>query len=695
MDRLSLIWVIFCKELIEILRDRRSVAAVIVVPLILYPCLLIFAIRAAQKEQSSITTQPITVQVNDDRSKRDLEWIISTAADSAGAEMPLRDQFVVVIGSAPQSALSDHIQLHVSLTPVDRTMSLGGDTRISVVYSESDAYSRHALERFRSLVATYSRLVARHRLSMALSKTEQPSAGPTADPESLLQPLTLEEEPLTTHKEQGAWFLGFMLPAILVVMAIMSSIHPATDLTAGERERGTLETLLVTPTPVGDIVLGKYLVVLAVGMLTAAINVISIGATLYIGGMQNALIRELPIRFSLSTLSAVLLCMIPFSMLFAAVLIAVCSFARTFKEAQSYVTPIGICSLFLAYGANLPSVRLEGFMLVVPVGNMALLVRELIEQKLGIGQNALIVLLSTTLYAIAVLLLAMRLFGQEAIMFANPRSYGAVLARRLFPRRERPTTTHALLLAAILFPIAFYLHTLPARSGSPSAGGWLLVMQQLFLFIFLPACLAIYLKADLARTFGWRPVLGRAWVTAVLIGLPGGILASELRRWGVWMAPMPLEAGAQMSSLCAESGGIWLTMLFSLLLAVAQESMFRGFILSGLTSGMGRWAAILASALVFAAFSTLWGQLWPALPLGVLLACLALQAGSIWPCVLVNTIMMCLAVLPGLPHHLPGPLLAVSGILCCAGLFMCRHPAYRKQDFPASKPQCTTAAQNV
>lgn len=691
MARLSLIWAIFCKEFSEILRDRRTLAVTIIVPLVLYPCLMMFTIRTAELQQSTILARRMVIEVEDSRSKHDLEWIISKSAAAAHVPKPGTDQFVVVVGHTPPQQLGDAIQL--SLSPVDRDPSSNATLQVSIRYSEINTHSRNAMEQIRSVIAQYGRLVARHRLSLVLVATEG-SVKSDTDLDSLLQPVEVHPQPVAMEKQRGAWFLGMMLPAILVAMAIMSSMYPAIDLTAGERERGTLETLLASPTPVGDIVLGKFLAVVAMGMLTAALNVISVGATFYVGGLEIAAIQELPIRFSFSVLVTVLLCMIPFVMLFAAILIGACSFARTFKEAQSYVTPIGICSLFLAFAVNMPSVRPGGLLLVVPIGNMALLVRELLEGRTGLFDHVTVVLLSTALYAIAALLLAIRCFGQEVIMFGDSRSVGTILARRLFLPTPRPTVTQTLLLTAVLFPITFCLQSLLAQATWTDPWRWLSPIQYLVLFLAFPTGLALYLKVDLSETFSLRLPSGRAWAAALCIGLSSWVLADALASLQARIMPLSpelMEQQARMKSAVADPSGLLAVMLLLSVLAISEEFLFRGFLLSGFRSGMGSWPAIVITSVMFGVFSFLLDGLWFAVVWGAALAYLCWQASSIWPCILAHVLHNVLPVLvmiapgriarswpglqPGEGMHLPWIVLLIAGTLFCLGLLICKKSA--------------------
>ena len=174
-----------------------------------------------------------------------------------------------------------------------------------------------------------------------------------------------------------------IVPFLLVTMTVTGALYPAIDLTAGERERGTLETLAVSPVPVGQIVAGKFGVIVTIAMATTALNLASMTAVLHFSGLSDLFAaaqarqgtaaadedtlsddaevsaatvgmtqqdyrlrrmqmeRESETRVGFVTTAApiVLLAMIPFAVLFSAVMLAVCSFARTFKEAQNYMMP--------------------------------------------------------------------------------------------------------------------------------------------------------------------------------------------------------------------------------------------------------------------------------------------------------------------------------------------------------------------
>ena len=187
------------------------------------------------------------------------------------------------------------------------------------------------------------------------------------------------------------------------------------------------------------LIVGKFLVVATVALITAVLNLGSVAATMQFGGITQMLTTQKAVTFPLHVLPIILVCMVPFALLFSAILVAVCSFARTFKEAQNYMMPVIIAAMIPGFGAALPNVELKGIMLVVPVANMVLLTRELFQQTFTWSQVAA-VLLSTTLYAAAAVAVATKLFGQEVVLFADAGSYKTLLRRRYL--RPVPLPTH-------------------------------------------------------------------------------------------------------------------------------------------------------------------------------------------------------------------------------------------------------------
>jgi ABC-2 type transport system permease protein/sodium transport system permease protein len=382
--------------------------------------------------------------------------------------------------------------------------------------------------------------------------------------------------------------------------------------------------------------------------------------------------------------------MIPFALLFSAIMVAVCSFARTFKEAQNYMMPVIIAAMIPAFGAALPSVALTGIMQVVPVANMVLLTRELFQQTFTWGQ-VIVVLLSTTLYAAAAVAVAAKLFGQEVVLFADAGSYKTLLRRRHFRPMPLPSASQALLVAALFFPLAFYAQSL-VKVTSPAeflrSMAKLGVVEFGGLFVFLPLALAVYFRIDVVNTFRLRLPPLRAWLAALLIGVSSWALAHEFLTLQTRILPLS-EASRQQAQIMEKMlSGVPVSLVILLLAimpALCEEFFFRGFVLSGLSSGLRKWPAIAAAGAIFAIYHFLIDRVPVTFFLGVMLAYVCWQSRSLLPGILVhmmhNSAAMVINALPGLQkalrlsdvpegQPLPAHILIPAAILFAAALVL-------------------------
>jgi len=714
---------IYVKELVDILRDRRTLIAMIVVPILLYPLLMVGSIQAVSMQSAGLRDEKVIVlSPNERQSTLIQQWIAAdkgivsrlgqldeqeraalfgrgvtpteTEDDVRSGRPPSRPSLpddarrpaetpaatdVGGSGRPPsrpttdddlqpesldrfdfkfdresktleksQEYMQDLVQArHVQLGLIIGTRHAGDPLEeqnlVRMIYDPEEIRSATAADRIRAVLE-------RRAVAIRLKRLEQIGVAPV-----VITPIV----PELVHVTTPGSVLGQILPLILVLMTITGAIYPAIDLTAGERERGTLETLMVCPVPVLDLVVGKFLVVTTVAILGAALNLASVSATVYFGGFESVVNAAGDEGFPLGALPLILLILVPFAVFMSAIMIAVCSYARTFKEAQNYVTPVIFAVLIPGGIAALPATRLEGVMLVMPVANMVLLTRELLLGAAIDPTAVLSVLLSTTLYAAAAVAVATKVFGTEAVIFADTVSLRGTFSRRLIRPTERPSLATASLVVALLFPIWFYVQS-SLQSGHDFGGalrqtGWLMPL----FFVALPLAVCAYFRIDVRRTFALAAPGGRHLLAAVLIGLSVWVLGHELvvAQQAVLPVPEALHASDEMLQQAIDPMPRWMPLLLlAVVPAVCEEFLFRGFLLGGLSGAVRKWAAILAGAAIFGAFHYYVFRFPVTALLGVVLGFLCWQSRSIWPGVLMHTLhnglQVSLALWPDLPRLL-------------------------------------------
>ncbi len=694
------------KDLLDILRDRRTLIAMIVVPIVLYPALMLGSIQAASLQRDQIKEQALVIAVQTTNVADWLEHLLLedarrvdeqvARAEAQGAKPPggepVRHFGVVSLqdgldatewvrrGNGDCAVIFDSDDL-----PVPRRVDDLKARKPKVVFDSAE---------IRSAMAGRRVMQALERSGWYILEQRNELAGM---PHAYIAPMMVREVDVASAEKRGGFMLGQIIPIILILMTMTSAIYPAIDLTAGERERGTLETLMVCPIPVVEIMAGKFLVVATISLIGAILNLSSMGLTLHFGGFHEALSMGADTVIPLAVLPLILLFLVPLAVFFSALMLAVCSFARTFKEAQNYITPVIISVLVPAGLAALPGSELQGTMMVLPVANMVLLTREMLLGNADAGV-IIAVLLSTCLYAATAVAVAVRVFGQEAVLFADSGSWRAQFDRHMIRPSANPRPTLTLMYVALLFPIWFYLLHGVNLSGDHFRRS-LTVIQLLMIMCFalIPMILIVYYKVDLRNGFGLHLPRPRHVLAALLLGCGTWAMASEvtlfLKTFALFgLTDEWLEQVAGFSRQVMTLSPVMAVVLLAVVPGVCEELLFRGMLLNGLRHAFRKWTVLIVVGLVFAAYHYLIQRFVVTFCMGLLLAYVTWQARSIVPAMIAHIMhngMHILLVLPatagplndmlGIPEvadvslvHLPLHVVLAAGACVVLALALCR-----------------------
>ena len=462
--------------------------------------------------------------------------------------------------------------------------------------------------------------------------------------QSLSRPVEASAE---TNRRAGSPSLATLVPLILILMTITGAVYPAIDLTAGERERGTLETLIASPVPRMQLLLAKYAAVVTVALLTAVVNLAAMIATVSSIGLGKVLFGEAGV--SLKTLAEIIGLLVLFAAFFSAVLLAVTSFARSFKEAQAYLIPLMLLSFAPGMLSMIPGIKLQGPIVVAPLLNIVLLGRDLLEPGSSVDPaTAVWVVLSTALFAVAAIGVAARIFGTDAILYG---SYGtwSDLFHRPYRSSPAPTPTSALLCLAVMFPAYFLASNLLARSSLVSIDGRLILAALVTILIFLqiPLAAAVLNRVDLASGFQLRPAGPIVFAGAAVLGISLWPFAHEtlvlLNRWEfVSFDDRALEAARQLVDKIRGVSPILVVGTLAVVPAMCEEFFFRGYLLSALERSMSGTRAVLMSSILFGLFHLVaieqlhFERLIPSTCLGLVLGWVCLRSGSVLPGMLLH-----------------------------------------------------------
>ena len=397
--------IVYKKELTEALRDRRTLIATIIVPLLMFPVLtigfggaMVSLMNKAEKETPKVMIlggEDSPRVVADLKKLEGLQFVDSTP--------DWKDRIVnKEVGAAVQIPEAFEIDLtHQKL-----------DT-VRIYNYKNEIKSELAANHVEKALKKYSENIVKERLAARDLAV------------SVLNPFEIKQENVAPPEKVGGAAIGGFLGYFVIVLCLQGAMYPAIDLTAGEKERGTMETILSSPVSRMHLVFGKFFLVLTAALVTAALSVISMGVSFWASQRLHAFdsgngsdAASLQLHIGMGAIFSVFLMALPLAVMFSAALITIALFAKSYKEAQSYITPLMFVVVIPAIASMLPGVELTPKLALIPILNVSLLCKDLIAGTYHWNVIAMI-FGSTCAYAAAALFLAVKMFQRESVLFRS------------------------------------------------------------------------------------------------------------------------------------------------------------------------------------------------------------------------------------------------------------------------------------
>jgi ABC-2 type transport system permease protein/sodium transport system permease protein len=633
------------KEMREILRDRRTIITLVLMPLLLYP-LLGIGFRFFLTSLVPSTNAQYRIAVHTKEEQEALNHLLFEFNEAKPDEPKV---FSLPSENIEESLRNEDADIGIELKGLEKGRSeLDPRQTIEclILRTDDSPQGMHAED------------FVVDRLKLTNIRILQKRLGRFARISEPALPVQIETRLIKTREGQKGSYLASLIPLVLVLMTITGAVYPSIDLTAGERERGTLEILMAAPVSRVRLLLAKYAAVMTVAMLTGIINLTMMTLTIAVSGMQKQLFPEGGL--SIVTILSVLALLLLFAAFFSAVLLAVTSFARSFKEAQAYLIPLMLLAISPGLISLMPGVNLEQpkLMPIVPLINVVLLTRDILEGGTSLGAGAVVVL-STMLYAFSAIGIAARLFGAEAVLYSEQGQFSDLFRR---PARSRPVASlnGAILSVAIAFPLSVL-----AGSGLgqlPMSPATLLVISMIAsiaMFVGVPAIAASFGNIRIQSGFALRNPPVFCLLGAAILGVSLWPVVAQLIVWQeqAGFSTMPQILRDRLHELADQRRDlphILVLLSFAIVPAVVEELFFRGWLFSALEKRMHPWNAILLSALLFGMFHIITGgillaeRLLPTTLLGVVLGWVRWRSGSVWPGIVLHMLHNGLLVSAGL-----------------------------------------------
>jgi len=362
--------IIFRKEVKDLLRDKRTLMTMIFIPLILFPLLFTVMGKIMSNQIKKEQEKVLMVGVVDHGNASKLLQLFDGRKDIKLTKYEDAAQFDSLIQSGK----------------IDGAIVIGNDFDENIVSMKTGqvilrykSANWGVKDRLSGVIEFYKSSILNERLTkLGVEK-------------SAVVPVEVVVQDVSTAREKFGKTMGGMIPYVLIIFSFMGCMYPAIDLFTNEKERGTLETILVTPVNRLEILFGKMAVVAFTGFCSALVSIIglSFGLKQFAQGLPQDIIGTLASFVDPGNVMMLFLMIIPLMIFFAGILTLVTTYAKSYKEAQSIISPMMVIIILPAVVGLMPGVEFNALTAIIPITNISLATKEIISGTINYSLYAL------------------------------------------------------------------------------------------------------------------------------------------------------------------------------------------------------------------------------------------------------------------------------------------------------------------
>jgi len=634
---------LYKKEIMDLLRDKKTIIVMILIPIFLYPAMMLGSLLVMQgivKESESKEYKIAMVESNvssrvfeilsDEEDKFEYKFKEIPYTDEEKAKEELKEKKVDLVIVSGDYKTSDILTKSDKISELYDTEDL---LKVKCYNLSSNTNSSSAYQYVSEILRAYSSNLRKEAFDTLFD-----------DAEGILNPVDLSVESISSSEQNAGSIIGMVLPFILIISILTGAIYPAIDATAGERERGTLETIMTLPVRKSDIMISKFMSVSTIAVFSAFLNLLSMFAmTFYMYktfDMQNLGFKNFDFKLFIPAFLSLLICLPVFSMFSSAVSLCVCIFAKSFKEANNITSPILIVFMFAAMASILPNVELSSATALIPVSNISLLIKSVFSLDYDY-HLMLMVLLSNLVYCILLVVIMSTLFSSEEVLFGE--GVNGIHLFENFANQKRgqiPGYGDLLFLyAALLLIMVFTSSMLVLKWGLWGSAG----VQAIILVI--PLLYALYLKCNIRELYSLNLPKVKEMLGSVCLWI-GGFTTNQVILSGLSkLIPSMVENSDSLNSTIFEAGFIPAIIVVGICPAIAEEAAFRGFLFGSLRKRTKIWIAVIVSAAAFGLYHLNFLQFFTGLYLGSIMAYMVYKSRSIFTSALFHLLNNSISVI--------------------------------------------------
>lgn len=624
------------KELLDVFRDKKTVIMMLVIPVILYPLIFIGAMQVVAAISSNMDKQEyrIAVDAMDDGAFVQALLAKNEENANAGEDAAKEESYILqVYDVRSMDSAPDYMdklrEEEVDVYIVGKMHN--GKMLYDVYYMSSVTNSSYAGNIVMDVLEEFREEMTRNKISEAGLHTSE-----------ILEPILFEKQDVSTNEQSLGNIMGSILPFMLIISLLMGTMYPAIDTTAGERERGTLETILTLPVTSRQLIVSKFVTVAAIGMISALLNILSMGGIAFymfqimeLG--ENAQSFDLT-RFIPAILVSVL-AVFAFSLFISAITMCVTSFAKSYKEANNYITPLMLVVMIVGYIGFIPNLELDQTLAMVPVANICLLIKNMLVFKIDYMAIAM-VLFSNVAYAVLAILFLSRIYDSEAVLFGDAKGSFQLFEKRSNIRKGGvPTMADAWFVMALTTVLILYAGSmLQIKLGIAGVFG----TQMIILLVALGV--VWYTKRDIRLTYGFHKTGAKSYIGGAFM-VTGFFLINMVISTGLsYLFPASTENVTTAFSEIMDGNIIGVLFVVAVTPAICEEMLFRGMLYRSMKARYRTPVAIIAVAALFGLYHMSLVKFIPTGLLGLLLCYMVYATGSIYPAMMMHCINNAISV---------------------------------------------------
>ncbi len=372
--------IIFLKELKDTLRDKRTIMAMIIVPLLIYPVMITIVTSIIKSQTKESMNKTLELAVFDEGEASELLDLYQSADLILVNEFEEYNQLDSIHLTGDTIAFSQAINKMIRENKIDAAIVVksGFDQRIDslkagqlAMYFQSTNDQGITKQRLMTLIGMYKKSILSQRYSIS-----------GLDPE-FVEVVHVEDHDVATQKEKMGEVIGGLIPYFFIIFCLLGSMYPAIDLGAGEKERGTIETILTTPASRLQILMGKLGVILFGGIGSASISIVGILIAMQtVDVIPSDILAVIQSILQPQSIALILLLLIPLAIFFGASLFSISIYAKSYKEAQSMISPTMIVVFLPAMIGMLPGIHFNYTTALIPILNVTLATKQIISENI-------------------------------------------------------------------------------------------------------------------------------------------------------------------------------------------------------------------------------------------------------------------------------------------------------------------------